>query len=86
MKQVLLELDDDTALQLERIAPARSRRRSEFIRAAIRSAIWAEQERATELAYRRTPDDEPAYFDPTVWEVREPSPTPRAPARKGRKR
>jgi predicted transcriptional regulator len=36
MKQLLNELDADTAARLQKDAPARSRRRSEFIRAAIR--------------------------------------------------
>jgi predicted transcriptional regulator len=69
MKQVLIELDDEVAEQLERVAPARSRRRSEFIRAAIRRALWEDQERVTAEAYRRQPDSaEDAYLDPLVWE------------------
>lgn len=74
MMRILLELDDDTAARLEEVAPARSRRRSEFIRAAIRRALADERERATEQAYRRHPDSEPAYFDASAWEVREPGP------------
>jgi hypothetical protein len=77
MKQFLIELDDETAEQLEAVAPARSRRRSDFVRLAIRRALWELRERATEAAYTRTPDSEPAYFDPTVWEVRD-SGRPRA--------
>jgi hypothetical protein len=71
MKQLLIELDDETAAQLEAVAPARSRRRSDFVRAAIRRALWEVRERATEAAYARTPDSEPAYFDPGVWEVQD---------------
>jgi hypothetical protein len=77
MKQVLLELDDDTASRLEKVAPARSRRRSEFIRAAIRRALWDLAEAATEEAYRREPDSEPPPFDPATWgawEVRDGAP------------
>jgi predicted transcriptional regulator len=81
MKQVLLELDDETAARLDEVAPARSRKRSEFIRAAIRKALLEVQERATEAAYRRRPDTEQAYFDACAWEVREP-----VPARRRRKR
>jgi hypothetical protein len=77
MKQFLIELDDEMAAQLEAVAPARSRRRSEFVRAAIRRALWEQRERATEAAYARTPDSEPAYFDAAVWEVRD-SAKPRA--------
>ena len=74
MKQILLELDDDTAARLDQVAPARSRRRSDFIRSAIRRALADVQEHETEQAYRRQPDSEPAYFDASAWEVREPGP------------
>jgi predicted transcriptional regulator len=69
MKQLLVEVDDDIAASLEQVAPARSRRRSEFIRMAIRKALWEEQERATAEAYRRQPDSSgDAYLDPKAWE------------------
>jgi len=69
MKQLLVEVDDDIAASLEHVAPARSRRRSEFIRMAIRKALWEEQERATAEAYRRQPDSSSdAYLDPKAWE------------------
>lgn len=72
MKQILVEVDDETAARLDEVAPTRSRKRSEFIRAAIRRALWELQERATEEAYRRLPDTDPVYFDPGAWEAREP--------------
>jgi predicted transcriptional regulator len=69
VKQLLVEVDDDIAASLEHVAPARSRRRSEFIRMAIRKALWEEQERATAEAYRRHPDSAgDAYLDASVWE------------------
>ena len=73
MKQLLIELEDEVAEKLERIAPARSRRRSEFVRNAIRRALWELEERATAEAYERQPDS-PAevYLDPRAWE---PKPT-----------
>ena len=75
VKQLLIEIDDETFARLDQIAPARSRRRSAFIRNAIQHAILAEQERATAEAYRRTPDHaDDAWFDPRVWE-----PSPRFP-------
>ncbi|HSC25766.1 MAG TPA: ribbon-helix-helix protein, CopG family [Vicinamibacterales bacterium] len=52
MKSLLIELDDETASRIERIAPGRSRQRSEFIRAAIRRALWEIEERETAEAYR----------------------------------
>lgn len=69
MKAFLIELDPETAARLEKVAPGRSRRRSDFIRAAIRRALWEVEERATEAAYRRQPDSaEDVYVDPGVWE------------------
>ena len=69
MKQVLIELDDELAAKLERAAPARSRRRSEFIRTAIKQALCALEEEATRGAYQRIPDDLSDYaFDPRTWE------------------
>lgn len=83
MKALLIELDPDTAARLDKVAPSRSRRRSEFIRAAIRRALWELEEQATEAAYLRQPDAaEDAYVDPDVWEA-----LPRRPrARSGRRR
>jgi predicted transcriptional regulator len=73
MKQLLVEVDDEVAARLEQVAPARSRRRSEFIRMAIRMALWEEEERATAEAYRRQPDAAAdAYLDATVWEPKRP--------------
>lgn len=69
MKQLLVEVDDELAERLEEIAPGRSRRRSEFIRRAIRKAIWELEERETAAAYARAPDGaENVYVDPAVWE------------------
>lgn len=76
MKKVLIELDDATAKELERVAPARSRKRSQFIRSAIRKALWELEEQATAEAYERQPDSaaEP-YVDAEVWEREESVPT-----------
>lgn len=69
VKQMLIELDADTAARLEKVAPARSRRRSEFVRAAIRRALWEVEERATRDAYLRQPQpaEEPS-LDPAAWD------------------
>lgn len=68
MKQVLIEIDEETAGRLERVAPARSRQRSEFIRNAIRKALAEIEEQRTAEAYRRQPDADAPYLDPRVWE------------------
>ena len=83
MKQLLIEIEDDVAAKLEQVAPGRSRRRSSFIRDAIRRALWEIEEATTAEAYRRQPDSAAdAHFDPKVWEVRD-APAP-APARRRR--
>lgn len=70
MKQVIVEIDDQTAAELERVAPARSRQRSEFIRRALRRALWEEEERRTRDAYLREPDDSrDVYVEAAVWET-----------------
>ena len=72
MEQIILELDSETATRLEQVAPARSRKRSEFLRMAIRKAIWDLEEQATAEAYARKPDSaSDAYLDPEVWEASE---------------
>jgi predicted transcriptional regulator len=68
MKAMLIEVDDETAARLEQVAPGRSRRRSEFIRRAIRQALWEVEQAATAEAYRRQPDSAAAYLDPAAWE------------------
>ena len=80
MKTLIVELDDEVAAKLERVAPGRSRQRSDFIRNAVRKALWEIEEQATAEAYRQQPDcGGDAYVDATVWE-------PRAKARRSRRR
>ena len=71
MKTLIVELDDEVAEKLERVAPGKARRRSEFIRNAVRKALWEIEEQATAEAYRRQPDSaEDAYVAAEVWEPR----------------
>ena len=69
MKQLLVEIDDEMAARLERFAPVRSRRRSEFIRQALRKALWDVEEAQTAKAYRRKPDAPETLLDPQTWEA-----------------
>ena len=56
------------ARELETIAPARQRKRSEFVRQALRAALDRAAEARMREAYRKQPDDaEPDYFDPSEW-------------------
>lgn len=68
MMQVLISIDVKTAARLEKVAPAKSRMRSAFIRAAIQRALWEVEERQTARAYAAAPDGEPPVFDAALWE------------------
>lgn len=81
VKQLIVELDEPLARELERVAPARSRRRSSFVRAALRRALDELVEERMAEAYRAQPDVERAHFDPRLWE---PGGAPRA-SRRGRR-
>jgi len=81
MKQVLIELDDAIAEELEQVAPGKKRLRSRFVRTAIRKALDAVQERRTAAAYGRLPDSLDDWFlDAEVWD--EWAPTPRGERRR----
>ncbi len=56
MKSLLIQLDDQTLLALNRVAEPGKRRRSEFIRQAIRKAVRQAEYRAMREAYRKQPD------------------------------
>ena len=75
MKRMLIELDPELFAELERVAPARSRRRSEFIRMALRRALWERAEQETAKAYAAQPDSvESVVFHPSLWEPETPPP------------
>jgi len=57
MKQVLIQLDDATAAQLEKVAPGSSRKRSEFLRGVIARALHETLELRTRRAYEEWPDE-----------------------------
>jgi predicted transcriptional regulator len=56
MLSVLIQLDEETARKLERIAPARKRKRAEFIREAVKEAIRNREFARMREAYRLQPD------------------------------
>lgn len=66
MKRILIDLDVRTARDLERVAPARARKRAEFVRLAIRRAIDLVLDRETAAAYRNAPLE--PVDDPTGWD------------------
>lgn len=69
MNQLLVELDDETLRRLNGVAPPKARKRSEFIREAIRRALDLHLEQQMEEAYRRQPQDaDEVDLDPETWE------------------
>lgn len=77
----MAEVDEGTVQELERIAPKRTRKRSEFVRRALRQAVDGEVERRMADAYRRQPDNaEPEAIAPEAWHAK------RAPSRRHRRR
>lgn len=85
MKRILIELEESIAHDLERVAPARSRMRAQFIRMAIRQAIDRALDRDTAKAYARSPlSGEVATEDLVGWDPNNTLASP-APRRAGRK-
>jgi predicted transcriptional regulator len=70
MKQLIIELDAALARRLERVAPGKARKRSEFVRAAIAEALDRALEAETREAYLRVADSGDEHFDPATWEQR----------------
>lgn len=70
MQQVIVELDDQTIERLNRVAPPSARKRSEFIREAIRRALNERLEADMERAYREQPQEgTDVDVDPSTWEA-----------------
>ncbi len=56
MKALLIQLDEQTLVALNRVAAPGKRQRSEFVRQAIRKAIRKAEYRAMRDAYAKLPD------------------------------
>lgn len=70
LQQVIVELDDRTIARLNRVAPPSARKRSEFIREAIRRALNERLEQDMERAYRQQPQQGTDLdVDPATWEA-----------------
>lgn len=76
MQSVLLQIDDEMARQLEKVAPAKNRSRSRFIRLAIQKALMDLQEINTRAAYEKQPQRS-SGFDPLTWSQSKPTRSPR---------
>ena len=56
MPSILVELDDATFKRLNAVAPAERRKRSEFVRNAVREAILKQEFARIRAGYERIPD------------------------------
>ena len=58
MASILIQVDEETLRALDQIAPVAKRQRAEFIRQAIKTALWRAEEERTRRAYQAHPDTE----------------------------
>ena len=56
MSQVLIHFDNATLKAIDRIAPAAKRKRADFIRQAVKDAIYRQETERMREAYRIQPD------------------------------
>jgi len=70
MKSLLVQLPDPTYRAITRVAP--KRKRAEFIRAAIRTALYAAEEERMRIAYLKQPHTESWADDWANCEERKP--------------
>jgi metal-responsive CopG/Arc/MetJ family transcriptional regulator len=68
MKPLLIQLDEQTLTALNRVAAPGKRKRSEFVRQAIRHAIRRAEYHAMREAYRKQPD---SILDSDDWSTAE---------------
>jgi predicted transcriptional regulator len=68
MPAILIRLDGATYKALSRIAPAAKRKRTEFVRRAVKDAIRSHEFARMREAYIALPDDSPDTDDWSNWE------------------
>jgi hypothetical protein len=68
MPQVLIQFDEATLRAIDRIAPPAKRKRADFIRQAVKDAIFRRETDRMREAYRLRPDSVEASDD---WELPE---------------
>jgi metal-responsive CopG/Arc/MetJ family transcriptional regulator len=56
MSQILIHFDEATLKAIDRIAPAAKRKRADFIRQAVKDAIFRHETERMREAYRLQPD------------------------------
>ncbi len=72
MPQVLVHFDEATLQAIDRVAPAAKRQRADFIRRAVKDALFALETDRMREAYRLQPDTSDGadvWEQPEVWKV-----------------
>ncbi len=64
MPQVLVQFDEATLKAIDRVAPAAKRKRADFIRKAVKDALFRQETERMREAYRLQPD---TVDDADVW-------------------
>ncbi len=68
MPQVLVQFESATLEAIDRIAPAAKRKRADFIRKAVKDAIFLYEQKRMREAYRLQPD---SAGDADIWDLPE---------------
>jgi predicted transcriptional regulator len=68
MAQVLIHFDDATLKAIDRIAPAAKRKRADFVRNAVKDAIFRHEMERMREAYRLQPDSAEGF---DAWDLPE---------------
>ena len=68
MPQVLVHFDEATLQAIDRVAPAAKRQRADFIRKAVKDALFLRETERMREAYRLQPD---TAEDADLWELPE---------------
>jgi len=68
MPQVLVQFESSTLEAIDRIAPAAKRQRADFIRNAVKDAIFRHEQERMREAYQLQPD---SGAEPTGWDLPE---------------
>jgi metal-responsive CopG/Arc/MetJ family transcriptional regulator len=68
MAQVLIHFDEATLKAIDRIAPAAKRKRADFVRTAVKDAIFRHETQRMREAYRLQPDSAEGW---DTWELPE---------------
>lgn len=71
MPHVLIHFDEATLKAIDRAAPAAKRQRADFIRQAVKDALFLRETERMREAYRLQPDTADAAESAEVWELPE---------------